>query len=70
MNIQLNNFSRTAHLDPFLDKLLSCSAPLVEELFDIALSKNAAFISCKSSDNKVSIRISFLSFICFFIIIL
>ena len=49
---------RTHHLDPFLDHLLSAKYPLVEEIYEIALAKNAAFISCRSSDDKLSIRIS------------
>ena len=51
---------RTAHLDPFLAGLLNCSFPVVEHLFDIALSQNAGFAACESSDNNLSIRMSIL----------
>ncbi|KAG8529889.1 uncharacterized protein KY384_005370 [Bacidia gigantensis] len=45
----------TPDLDSFLADLLACTSPVVEQIFDIAFANKAAFISFKTSEQKLSI---------------
>ena len=47
---------RTSQLDESVVTILNSTEPKVDKLFDISIASNAAFVSYKSSDDKLQIR--------------